>query len=106
MERFASVLYETMDRDVDNAGADDVVRLPISRGDIGDYLGLQPETVSRTIRALETQQCITLVHRNEIRIRDVDALRQIARGGALPEGVPRSDHAAMEGGGRFLGPTG
>ena len=106
IERFASFLFETMDRDVDNGGAEDVVRLPISRGDIGDYLGLQPETVSRTIRALETQQCITLVRRNEIRIRDVNGLRQIARGGGLPERLPRSDHAPMEIGGRLQGPSG
>ena len=96
MERLASFLFETMDRDLDYDGAGDVVRLPISRGDIGDYLGLQPETVSRTIRALETEQCIKLVRRNEVRIRDLNGLRQIARGGRLPKRMPRSDHAPIE----------
>lgn len=93
-ERFASFLFETMDRSADNDGTGDVVQLPISRGDIGDYLGLQPETVSRTIRALEAQKCITLVRRNEIQIRDVNGLRQIARGGGSPDPLPPADHAA------------
>ena len=105
VERFASFLFEVMDRDTDNDDKSDVVKLPISRADIGNYLGLQPETVSRTIRALEAQQQITLVRRNEIKIQDVPGLRHIACGCGSPNSLPRSGPSSAAGRDRPVGPN-
>jgi CRP-like cAMP-binding protein len=55
-ERLASFLLELADR----TQSGDKVELPMSRQDIGDYLGLSIETVSRTFRQLEDASVIAL----------------------------------------------
>ncbi|MEX1033115.1 MAG: fumarate/nitrate reduction transcriptional regulator Fnr [Cellvibrionaceae bacterium] len=52
-------------------------RLPMSRADIGNYLGLTVETVSRTLSRFQKQGLI-LVDKKEITITDLQALRTIA----------------------------
>ena len=54
-------------------------QLPMSRQDIGNYLRLTPETVSRICTRLQQQQIIAINHKN-IRLLKPDILRHIAEG--------------------------
>lgn len=55
-----------------------VVFLPMTKADIGAYLGLRPETLSRVFRKLEDAQSITRVGKDRIRLDDVAALQSLA----------------------------
>lgn len=57
--------------------------LAMSRVDIGDYLGLTIETVSRTMTALRQAGVIDIPSGSEIEVRDFGALSKIADGSAL-----------------------
>ena len=52
----------------------DEIELPMSRQDIADYLGLTIETVSRTLRILETSAAIELPNSRRIVLRNHSAL--------------------------------
>ena len=54
--------------------------LPMTRGDIADYLGLTIETVSRTLTRLRGERMIEVVSQNELVIRDRRALESLAGG--------------------------
>lgn len=75
MERVASFLLE-MDRRLAVAG---MMALPMCRRDIGDYLGLTLETVSRALSQLHSQGVLgfsgarQIVLRNRQRLRSMDA---------------------------------
>jgi CRP/FNR family nitrogen fixation transcriptional regulator len=75
MERVATFLLE-MDRRLAVAG---LMALPMCRRDIGDYLGLTLETVSRALSQLHTQGILgfsgarQIVLRNRQRLRNMDA---------------------------------
>jgi CRP/FNR family transcriptional regulator, anaerobic regulatory protein len=58
----------------------DPVSLPMSRCDIGDYLGLTTETVSRTFTSLKKQGLIELLDDKQVRLSRMSALREIAEG--------------------------
>ena len=53
------------------------IALAMSRDDIGDYLGLTIETVSRTLTQLERQGVIELPSVRQFRIKDLDALTEL-----------------------------
>ncbi len=57
-----------------------LIRLPMNRSDIADYLGLTPETVSRSITQLRTENVIALGDANTIILRDSAQLRALAEG--------------------------
>jgi len=75
MEKVATFLLE-MDRRLDVAG---MMALPMCRRDIGDYLGLTLETVSRALSQLQAQGVLgfsgarQIVLRNRQRLRNMDA---------------------------------
>lgn len=75
MERVANFLLE-MDRRLDVAG---MIALPMCRRDIGDYLGLTLETVSRALSQLQSEGVLgfsgarQIVLRNRQRLRNMDA---------------------------------
>ena len=75
MERVATFLLE-MDRRLAEA---EIVALPMCRRDIGYYLGLTLETVSRALSQLEAQGVLgfagarQIVLRNRQRLRSLDA---------------------------------
>jgi CRP-like cAMP-binding protein len=63
--------------DADDPALDEV-RLPMTREDIADFLGLQKETVSRSFRQLEDQGLISREHSHAVQIRNRSALRELA----------------------------
>ena len=54
--------------------------LPMSRGDIADYLGLTIETVSRTLTRLRSERLIDMVSQSEISVLDPHRLESLAGG--------------------------
>ncbi|WP_081875661.1 cyclic nucleotide-binding domain-containing protein [Tepidicaulis marinus] len=58
----------------------DRISVPMSRADMGDYLGLTVETVSRTVTKFKTSGLIRLCDHNEIEICDRETLSSIADG--------------------------
>ena len=83
LERLASVLFEFgrwPDGDVSDTGQT-IVRIPIRRTDIADYLGMTPETLSRAVRCLEQEGLVRTLETGQILMTDVIGLRHIANGG-------------------------
>ena len=56
-----------------------LVRLPMSRSDVADYLGLTKETVSRVLSAFRRDRLIRLRAMHEVEILDREALEDVAR---------------------------
>ena len=56
--------------------------LPMTRSDIGEYLGLTVETVSRLLTAQQKKSILTVANR-EIEIKDIEALKLIVGADAL-----------------------
>jgi CRP/FNR family transcriptional regulator len=82
-ERLASFLLLLAPRaEQSAAGLGRTVRLPMSRSDIADYLGLTKETVSRVISALKRDRVIRLKALDAVEILDRDRLEQLAEAGA------------------------
>ncbi len=75
-ERVASFLLVLSERN----GKADRISLPMSRGDIADYLGLTVETVSRVFTHFKTQGTIQLESAAEVIIKDGHALENMAEG--------------------------
>jgi CRP/FNR family nitrogen fixation transcriptional regulator len=71
-ERVALFLLEMQERL--RAGPDSVLALPVARTEIGDYLGLTMETVSRIIGGLHRSGIITLLSCQILRLDDRAAL--------------------------------
>ena len=59
-------------------GNDIDIRLPMSRRDIADYLGLTIETVSRRLTALKSEGVISLPNRDTVHINRFDDLQAMA----------------------------
>ncbi len=77
-EQLASFLVELLDR---NAEGDNRIRLPITRYDIGDYLGQNHATIARRFGSLKKEGIIDLPTPWDVLIRDEQRLRLIAEGG-------------------------
>jgi len=76
-ERLATFLIMMRRRTAASAQADTIV-LPMSRQDIGDYLGLTIETVSRTVTRLRKSGTIELPDPHRFVIRDPEALAALS----------------------------
>jgi CRP-like cAMP-binding protein len=74
LEKVASFLLEMMR----HATADTALHLDMSRGDIGDYLGLTLETVSRMFSQMRQMGAIALPTTHSVRILDRTTLTGIA----------------------------
>ena len=78
-ERLASFLLLLAERsELSNGTGAGMVRLPMSRSDIADYLGLTKETVSRVMSALKRDRIIRLETLEIIQILDRARLEQLA----------------------------
>ena len=73
-ERVAGFLLEMAGR----SPRHDEVDLPMTRQDIGEYLGLTIETVSRTLTSLQETALIELATTRHIVLRNRDALEQLS----------------------------
>ncbi|MGI9503239.1 MAG: Crp/Fnr family transcriptional regulator [Geminicoccaceae bacterium] len=83
LERVASVLFEFRRWPEGQVSGRDqpVVRIPMRRTDIADYLGMKPETLCRAVRSLEQERLIRTLDADRILMADVIGLRRIANGG-------------------------
>lgn len=81
-ERLASFFLMLAGRNEEDCskGKPNVVRLPMNRTDIADYLGLRIETISRELAQLKSGRVIRLVSTHEIEILDRERLEEIAEG--------------------------
>lgn len=76
LPRVASCILLFMDKQAGD-GRSEPFNLPISRQEMGAFLGLSPETVSRQLKGLVTSRVIRLDHRR-LTVLDLDQLRSIA----------------------------
>jgi CRP/FNR family transcriptional regulator len=67
-------------RAADRGMPENPVCLPMTRTDIGDYLGLTTETVSRTFTQLRTQGTIAIEQAGQVWLGDIAALRDLMDG--------------------------
>jgi len=76
-ERLATFLLMMQKRAAAPSDSDEII-LPMSRQDIGDYLGLTIETVSRTVTRLRKSGVIELPDPHRFLVRDADALKSLS----------------------------
>lgn len=76
-ERISSLLLSISSRNHQRGLSPTHFRLPMSRADIGNYLGLTVETVSRVLSRFQKQELIS-VDKREIEINSLDQLRNIS----------------------------
>jgi len=79
-EKIASFLLMLAWRQQRRGQGADPVALPMSRTDIGDFLGLATETVSRTFTQLKTAGHIFLLSGNRVEVRNVGELERLSEG--------------------------
>jgi CRP-like cAMP-binding protein len=79
-ERVVSFLLAFSRRNERNGQDPSDFELPMTRADIGDFLGLTIETVSRTFTKLKTLGLIALPHSNRVKLVDIDELESLANG--------------------------
>lgn len=77
-ERLANFLTRMAKRDL--AAARDAIALPMSRVDIGDYLGLTTETVCRAFAQLKSAGIIAVPCPHEVRVLRPETLANLAAG--------------------------
>jgi CRP/FNR family transcriptional regulator len=77
LPRVASCLLLFMEKQVE-PGQSRPFNLPISRQEMGAFLGLSPETVSRQLKDLTTSRVIRLEHRR-LTVLDLGHLKSIAQ---------------------------
>jgi CRP/FNR family transcriptional regulator, anaerobic regulatory protein len=79
-ERVVSFMLMLSDSAARHGRPSDPVALPMSRGEIADYLGLTIETISRTLTRLRKQGLIELLDEKHVRLSKRSELREIAEG--------------------------
>jgi CRP/FNR family transcriptional regulator len=79
-EKVVTMLLNLSRRAKRRTGSGNPIALPMTRQDIGDYLGLTTETVSRTFTQLKTSGLVTMEPENRVRINDRGALEELAEG--------------------------
>jgi CRP-like cAMP-binding protein len=80
MERVASFLLAFSRRNQRNSQDPASFELPMTRTDIGDFLGLTIETVSRSFTKLKLMNLIELPHSNQVKLLDIAGLAELADG--------------------------
>ena len=79
-EKLASFLINLSDRAVRRGLPDNPIDLPMTRNDIGDYLGLSTETVSRTFTLFKREGTISDLPNHKVQVSDKDLLLQVSEG--------------------------
>ena len=80
VERVAGFLLAFSRRNARNGQDPASFELPMTRTDIGDFLGLTIETVSRTFTKLKLLGVIELPHCSQVTLLDIDELERLADG--------------------------
>ena len=79
LEKLASFIFECRNRQVGFKDGD-LVEIPVRRIDLAEYLGMQPETVSRCFKDFEKRGIIEVPKLNALKLLNVPMLRRIANG--------------------------
>jgi CRP/FNR family transcriptional regulator len=79
-EKIATFLLNLSRRAETRGQVANPVHLPMSRTDIGDYLGLTTETVSRTFTQLRSRGLIQLQSGGKVLLADTDSLSEMSEG--------------------------
>jgi CRP/FNR family transcriptional regulator len=79
-ERVASFILALSRRNQRNGQDPRSIDLPMTRTDIGDFLGLTIETVSRTFSKFKAMKLVGLPHSSQVRILDIAHLTELADG--------------------------
>ncbi len=90
LEKLASFIFECQRRQIVSPSPSSVT-IPIRRIDLADYLGMQPETVSRVFKDLEKRGVIRSEGTASVSILDVPTLRRIANGDKHTEKLRHTD---------------
>lgn len=83
-ERLATYLISLSSRFAKRSYSATEFNLSMSRGDIGNYLGMAEETVCRVLARFE-QEGLIAMQRRLVRLKDVDRLSAVARGNGKSE---------------------
>ncbi|HKJ60376.1 MAG TPA: helix-turn-helix domain-containing protein [Hyphomicrobiales bacterium] len=78
LKRVATFLLIIAKRNALAGESPSILQLPMTRSDIADLLGLTIETVSRSLTSLRHRKLIAIIQNSEIRILDIERLRNLA----------------------------
>jgi len=81
-ERLAAFLVVLSRRNAARGADPRIVKLPMTRLDVADFLGLTIETVSRTLSKMKRQGLIEIDQITIVRLKDDGKLLRLADGGA------------------------
>jgi len=89
LEKLASFLFECRYRGVSNMDRN-LINIPIRRCDMAEYMGMQPETISRCFKLLEDAGTLKMLNLKTVEMLDPITLQQLANGDrrASPEKFP------------------
>jgi len=96
LEKLASFIFECHYRQAGDKSLNDTVKIPIRRCDMAEYLGLQPETVSRGFRELQDRKIINFLNSSNIEITRLPCLKRIANGGQVDDMNRRQNGAELK----------
>ncbi|WP_176038625.1 Crp/Fnr family transcriptional regulator [Brucella tritici] len=91
-ERVCGFLCLYMRRTQGLADREHLLYFPMTRLDLGDYLGLSMETVSRTMAKLQRDNIISQCGRHFLRVNQPEVVKQLAGQDEHPEGYLGSAH--------------
>lgn len=95
LEKLASFLFECRHRGNDKLPKD-VISIPIRRCDMAEYMGMQPETISRSFRQLEEMDVISMQDLKTVLLQNEPALRRIANGARDVSHITATEHPKMK----------
>lgn len=77
--RIAAYLCDRAERETVSRAQPRIISLEMTRSDLGDYLGISMEHVSRALRQLIDEGLIRIVRRRDVEILDFGKLREVGR---------------------------
>lgn len=80
IEKIASFIFECRNRSAVDTSSSVHVKLPMPKCDLAEYLGLQAETLSRSLKELDASDIIELPSSTCIVVNDLPRLRRLANG--------------------------
>jgi len=85
LEKLASFIIECNHREFSTAKGTTIAKIPVRRVDLAEYIGVQPETVSRCFKDLKNRGIIEFETLSVVSILDVVTLREISNGDWHPD---------------------